>query len=164
MNSSRGIHFYTPYATFDVGLAGLEAIRAELEKIKATNPPRADVDALLDALELHTVDLGPGCLRFEPNAQERWLLLRAVDHLRNLGHKGDVIDLRDMLIASGDVKPITYKLHGIAGGPPIGFVSYSLEYGLRDRLVRADGSEYVIAGWMFDLPLEPVVDDWRPAT
>jgi hypothetical protein len=163
VSARRGIRFYTPNVVLDVNLHAVKAIRDELEKIAATNPPRADVTRVLDALDLHIVKLVPDSPTYTPDDRERAVLLRATDHLRNLGHRGDVLDLRDMLCGTGAVQPIGYRLRGVTGGPPREFVSYSLPYYVGERLVDASGSEHRIAGLGLGDASELVVDEWRAA-
>lgn len=163
MSARSGIRFYTPDRVVEVDIAAVDAIRAELEKIAATNPPRPDVTRVLDALELHVVELAPDSPTYTPDDRERAVLLRATDHLRNFGHEGDVLELYEMLSKTGDVKPLSYRLRNMTGDPAFGITSYSLVYGVGDRLVDWRGTEYKIVGVNGGDPLEFVVDAWRPA-
>ena len=164
MSVRSGIRFYTPEIVVEVGISAVNAIRAELEKIAVTNPPRPDVTRLLDELELHVADLDLSGPTFTLDDTQFALLLRATDHLRNLGRQSDVLEyFRDTLSRTGDVQPISYRLRSITGGPPFGFMSYSGSYDVGDRLVDARHSEYRIVDLGPGDPPELVVDAWRPA-
>jgi len=172
MSARSGIRFYRTDKVVEVNLPTVEAIRDELEKIAAANPPRPDIDGLLEALKIHVIDLdvevdvrSPTFTlddRCDLDQQWRAILLRATDHLRNLGHKeDDLIELRDMLVYG--VKPVSYRFRSAKGDLAFGFTSYSGVYGVNDRLVREDRSEWRIIGFECRDPLEFTVDAWRPA-
>jgi len=163
MSARSGIRFYTPDRVVEVDIAAVDAIRAELGKIAVTNPPRPDIRRLLGEFKLHVGVLDVSGPTFTPDDQQRAILLRATDHLRNLGHRGDVLKIRDVLCGSGGIQPISYCLCNIKGGPAFGFTSYSLSYDVGDRLVDARHSEYRIVDLGPGDPPELVVDAWRPA-
>jgi hypothetical protein len=161
MSVRSGIRFYEPERFVEVDIGGVDAIRAELEKIAATNPPRPDVTRLVDELELFVGDLDKSGPAFTPDDQQRALLLRATDHLRNLGYEGDALELRGALC--GNAQPISYRLIRGAIDPPLGFTSYSLSYDFGERLVDARRSEYRITNVIYGDPIAFEVEEWRPA-
>jgi hypothetical protein len=159
MKARSGIRFYVRDRDIEVDIVAVDAIRGELEKIAATNPPRGDIEGLVEALKLHVGDLDLSGPAFKPDEQQHALLLRATDHLRNLEHKGDVLKLHDALCYPGQW--ISYRIR--AGVEAFDFDSYSGSYGMNDRLVDARHSEYLIVGLGPGDPPEFVVDAWRPA-
>jgi hypothetical protein len=161
--SRRGIRFVTPEVVTDVGEDELEALHDELEKIAATNPPRRDVTTLLETLASHAGSLEPDAPTFEPSERDRAILLRATDHLRNLRHRGELLTLRDRLIGTGAVRAIAYRLRFLDARPSQDFTSYSLAYGVGERLVTPAKDELQVNGVGSGDPLELIVDDWRAA-
>jgi hypothetical protein len=164
MSATAGIRFYTPETVVEVDLRDINAICDELRKIElTTNPPRPDVTRLLDELELHVVESELSGPMFTPDDRQRAILLRAIDHLRNLGLQGDVLKLRNKLCGERNSEPIGYRLHDIKGGPALDFTSYSDAYDVGDRLVYPGGSEYRISDTYNGNPFEFVVEEWHPA-
>jgi hypothetical protein len=158
--TERGIRFHTPDVTTDVGSDEVAALREELKKIAATNPPRPDIANLLENLTLSERALGPEARRFEPSEGEAAILLRATDHLRNLGHSGELLRLRDRLRGGGGW--IGYRVQYLGTRPDDNFTSYSGAYEPGDRLVTLTGHEFYVVEVNHDTdPQELVVDDWR---
>lgn len=98
---------------------------------------------------------------FEPDARDRAILLRATEHLRNLGHRGELLTLRDRLIGTGNARWIAYRLRFLDARPVQEFTSYSLAYGVGDRLVTPGKDELRVVGLAGRGPPELVVDELR---
>ncbi len=157
--SRRGIRFLTQEVVTEVGLDELEALRDELRKIVDGAPRLAVAAKLVDRLDSLT-----SAATFEPHPGERFALLRATDHLQNLGHKGELLTLRGRLIGTGDAGWIAYRLRFPDARPPQDFTSYSLAYEVGDRVVTPGKDELRIIGVDEGDPPELVVDDWRPGS
>jgi hypothetical protein len=82
---------------------------------------------------------------YHPTEAGRELLLRATDHLRNLGHRGELLTLRDRLMLSGDIEGHRHQLHFVDGRPHEVFLHYSTPYAVSDRLVSNGGDELRVA-------------------
>jgi hypothetical protein len=162
MSARSGVHFSNP--DFVVGLRAVGEICDELEKIAAANPPRPDATRLLDELKLHFIEANAGLDENGPtfalDDQQRAILRRATDHLINLKPNDDVIKIRDALRGPGQWT--SYSVRKIRGGRPFDFTSYSGSYGMNDRLIDTDGSEYRVVGLGPGDPPELVVEAWRP--
>ena len=165
MSERSGIRFHVRDRDVEVNAATVDAIRDELEKIAATNPPRPDVTSLIDELGLHFIEANAGLDENGPtfalDDQQGAILRRATDHLINLKPNDDVIKIRDALRGPGQWT--SYSVRKIRGGRPFDFTSYSGSYGMNDRLIDTDGSEYRIVGLGPGDPPELVVDAWHPA-
>jgi hypothetical protein len=159
--SARSVRFLTAELTTDVDETELAVLRDELEKIGDTTLRRSAVDSLLGALDRHLGRLETAAI-FEPNRTERALLLRATDHLRELGHRGELMTLRSRIAGSGGVEGISYRLSFTNAQPDQQFVSYSLAYRLEDRLVTAVGEQLRVIGVEASDPDELWVAPWRP--
>lgn len=172
MNARSGIRFHVRDRDIEVDIAAVDAIRAELEKIAATNPPRGDIEGLVEALKIHEIDLGVEVdarsptftLDYRRDLDQRWrvLLLRATDHLRNLKHEGDVLELRKALCNPG--QSTSYRLRDIKHVEAFDFTSYSGPYSKDDRLVDCKGNEWRIVNVVYASdPVELKVEARRPA-
>ena len=165
MSERSGIRFHVRDRDVEVNAATVDAIRDELEKIEAANPPRPDATRLLDELKLHFIKAIAGLDENGPtfalDDQQRAILRRATDHLINLKPNDDVIKIRDALRGPG--QGTSYSVRKIRGGRPFDFTSYSGSYGVNDRLIDTDGSEYRVVGVGHGDPPELVVEAWRPA-
>jgi len=158
----RGIRFHASEFGVDVGSNELPLLRDELEKMAATNPPHPEVTNLIEVLRLHDGPLGHDARPFEPDAAESALLLRAIDHLRNLDHRGFLMELRHYVATGERVGRVDYRLRFVDGRPSEDFTSYSLAYQPGDRLVTGTGDElYVIEARERTDPHELLVDEWR---
>jgi hypothetical protein len=155
----RGVRFLTPELTTDVTEPELRMLIDELEKIAATAPPRPDVTKVIDELELHLGPLGHAPI-YEPDDRGRAILLRATDHLRNLGFRGEILTLRDRLIGTGGAGWVAYRLRD-RSTRVTDFTSYSLEYGIGDRVVNGAGEQLRVHGLASDDPHELWVEPWR---
>ena len=155
---ARGIRFLTPNLTTDIEDHELEVLRPELEMIADGAPRLAAAAELASRLDELAVQLTPTTTAYEPDDRERFALLRATDHLRNLSHEGELMELRARLLDTGNAKPIGYKLRFLDARPSESFASYSLRYEADDRLVTAIGGVLRVVDANDD---ELVVDDWR---
>lgn len=93
---------------------------------------------------------------------ERFVVLRATDHLRNLTTATPtLIELRDHISLSGNQRWLSYTLDLHDGTQPTEFTSYSGEYITGDRLVTPFGEELRITNTAGEVL---VVSPWsRPA-
>ena len=150
--SKANIRIWTPEIATELDEDDLAALLDELEKMAASSAPRPNITDLIDALN----HAGNHDSVFEPTDEQRALLLRATDHLRNLGQTGDVLTLRDRLIGAGDVQGITYETF-VHEQPPGRFTGYSLRYAAGERLVDHLGLAYSVAAITDDngIALEP---------
>lgn len=159
--SEWGIRFCTPDAVTDVGTRELKQLRAELEKI-ADGAPRlavaAELAARLDSLS-RPLD---STTAFAPQSLERSALLRALDHLRNVGHEGDLMTLRERILHTSGIEPITYQLRVRLDASPVAFWSFSREYELGDRIVRNPAEVLRVIEVEDGDPVVLFVDVWRP--
>ena len=135
----------------------LAALIDEVGKIAST-APTADVVGLLETLTAATEREAV----LEPTDRELEILMRATDHLRNLGHAGrPVLELRDRLRRARAVEVIVYELDFADGRPSRQFISCSLKYLGGDRLVDGTGGEHrVIAVFAAQVGPRLVVTDW----
>ena len=142
--------------TFRLTSADTDAITGELNAIGLGSLSVSDADAFaarFAARETEPIDL---------DDHERFLLLRATNHLRYGGVTGRAVtELRDHLSDTGDAGWIAYTLSHLDGRPDQAFTSYSLKYEPDDRLVAPDGGQLrvvsVDAGTL-------TVDDWERTT
>jgi hypothetical protein len=106
-------------------------LAAELRSIGDGSERMADAGDIAARLE------GPNHVS-ELDDHERFVILRATDHLRNMGATTPaLIDLRDHIYGTAGITWIAYKLRH-AGHPATDFTSYSGTYVAGDRLVTAD--------------------------
>jgi hypothetical protein len=157
-----GIRFCTLGAVTEVGTAELTELRAELEKI-ADGAARLAAAAGLAGRLGSLVGPLDSTTAFEARGLERIALLRALDHLRNLGYDGELMTLRGRILLTSAVEPTTYQLRPIAGGSSVGFWSFSREYEQGDRIVRNSNEEFRVVGVEQGDPTVLLVDGWRPA-
>lgn len=157
-----GIRFCTPDAVTDVCTRELRHLGAELEKV-ADGAPRlaaagelaGRLDSLIGPLDSPTA--------FAPQTMERFALLRALDHLRNLGHQGELLALRERILLTSGIEPITYQLRVRLEASPIAFWSFSREYELGDRIVRNPAEEFRVVEVEAGDPVVLFVDMWSTA-
>jgi len=157
-----GIRFCTPDAVTDVGARELKHLLAELGKIADGTPRLAAAAELAERLDSLTGPLG-SVTAFAPQSLERFALLRALDHLRNLGHRGDLMTLRERILLTSGIEPITYQLRVRLEASPIAFWSFSREYELGDRIVRNPAEEFRVVEVEAGSPVVLFVDCWRTA-
>src|SRR5664280_419027 len=135
MSERSGIRFHVRDRDVEVNAATVDAICDELEKIAATNPPRGDIEGLVEALKLHVIDLNVEVDARSPTftIEDHWqaILRRATDHLINLKPNDDVIKIRDALRGPGQWT--SYSVRKIRGGRPLDFKSYYGYYGMNER-------------------------------
>jgi hypothetical protein len=142
--ADRSIRIVTPDLVTTIGDDERDALRAELEKIGDTQARWPMTESLLIMLDQFS---GPYATApvYHPTETGRELLLRATDHLRNLGHKGELLTLRDRLMLGGDVDGHSHLLHFLDERPPVTFLRYSMPYVVSDRLVSNVGEELRVA-------------------
>lgn len=111
-----------------------ELLADELRAIATGSQPLADAHHL--ARRLESAPSAP----IDLDDHERFLALRATDHLRSLSAGSAALrDLRDHLIDTGATRWIAYTLDFRDGRPPVDFTSYSLAYNVLDRLITGAG-------------------------
>jgi hypothetical protein len=157
----RGVRFLIPDVVTDVEQHEVEALLGELFEMGWPTGRRPDILALHSTVLEHQTGLDQPRRTFQPDDQERALLLRATDHLRNLGHHGELLLLRDRLIASGEVRWIDYRLRFLDGSSPVEFTSYSLRYAPGDRIATPSGTTGYVLAVEAGEPEVLVVGDWR---
>jgi hypothetical protein len=159
--ADRSIRILTPVLPTAIAEDEFETLRAELEKIGATEARWPMTESLLIALDLFT---GPNDTApiYHPTETGRDLLVRATDHLRNLGYTGDLLTLRNRLMLTGDRNGHKHLLHFLDGRPPALFLRYSMPYVVGDRLVSNVGEELLVT--RFNTAGGLVVEPWPEPT
>ena len=95
---ARGIRFLTRISPPTSRTTNSRYMRPELEMIADGAPRLAAAAELASRLDELAVQLTPTTTASEPDDRERFALLRATDHLRNLSHEGQLIELRARLL------------------------------------------------------------------
>lgn len=159
--TENGIRILTPITITVIDETEFVALRVELEKIAAAATRWPMVETLIVALEqwLGPIETVPV---YHPTETGRALLLRATDHLRNLGHTGELLTLRDRLLGTSDLKGHRHRLLFSDGQLPQDFIRYSTPYAAGDRLVNQAGDELRVTGIDTRNPDALSVEPWQP--
>jgi hypothetical protein len=156
------VGFVTPEVTTDLNAHELEPLIEELRKISDGSPRFSPARQLADDLETALASPQPG-QAIQPNDTQRYALLRAAQHVTNLGHGGELLTLHNRLYGTGGVRWISYHLRFTDARPAADFTSYALQYEIGDRLVTPAKDELRVVAFTDGDPPKLVVEPWRPA-